>query len=75
MSTIAPLAGEEEAGKQGALGLTGHRRPIIASVRGNRSAAVRRPVCCALCTCAPRPKGLSAARVLPAAVGSWAWRS
>ena len=25
MSTIAPLGGEEEAGKQGAQGLTGHR--------------------------------------------------
>ena len=25
MSTIAPLTGEEEAGKQGAQGLTGHR--------------------------------------------------
>ena len=41
MSTIAPLAGEEEAGKQGAQGLTGHRRPIIASARGNRSAGLR----------------------------------
>jgi hypothetical protein len=41
MSTIAPLAGEEEAGKQGALGLAGHRRPIIASVRRNRSAGLR----------------------------------
>ena len=40
MSTIAPLTGEEEAGKQSALGLTGHRRPIIASERGDRSAGL-----------------------------------
>ena len=41
MSTIAPLTGEEEAGKQGAQGLAGHRRTIIASVRANRSAGLR----------------------------------
>ena len=42
MSTIAPLAGEEEAGKQGAQGLAGHRRPIIASVSDvYRSAGAR----------------------------------
>jgi hypothetical protein len=41
MSTIAPLGGEEEAGKQGAQGFTRHRRPIIASARDNRSASVR----------------------------------
>jgi hypothetical protein len=41
MSTIAPLAGEEEAGKQGAQGLTGHRRPIIATARDYRSAGAR----------------------------------
>jgi len=48
---------------------------LILSVRPNRSARRCVPVCLATCTCAPRPKGLSAARVLPAAVGSWAWRS
>ncbi len=42
---------------------------------GNRSARSRAPVCCATCTRSPRPKGFSAARVLPAAVGSWGWRS
>ena len=41
MSTIAPLGGEEEAGKQGAQGLTRHRRPIIATVRSYRSAGPR----------------------------------
>ena len=41
MSTIAPLTGEEEAGKQGAQGLTGHRGPIIATVRTYRSAGAR----------------------------------
>jgi len=35
MSTIAPLTGEEEAGKQGALGLTGHRE-VDHSERGRQ---------------------------------------
>ena len=41
MSTIAPLAGEEEASKQGAQGLAGHRRSIIASAGPKRSAGPR----------------------------------
>ena len=41
MSTVAPLGGEEEASKQGAQGLAGHRRPIIASAREDRSAGSR----------------------------------
>ncbi len=75
MSTIAPLAGEEEAGKQGAQGLTGHRRPIIASTGANRSAARRCPGMLRPCMRFPRPEGRSAARVFPAAVGSRACRA